>query len=602
MPTSSESIPASKPVRIKKPIKASSTKMRATSSRIVFDDMPKATIGSLKSVWIDELRDELRDPSLMPPPEMKAPKVIVPPVPKRPSFYAFVKTGVDFDTSEWTTEKIAEALAYENWRERSVGETIKEFDIVQLPTEGGSRFEAAQCFKNCEITAEDMEIQGYIIHTMEGGGKPRKPIVVHETTEFKSMMEVPSGVVVKMPTDETEAVRFFGCPVIGTEIFEKGKTIHCFYPVPRQFANRAFRAVFSRIFSDFTKKHLREMIRSLIPNRGEGIALKRGVSARKILGLLHDGKMVKKTIGSKTESRWERLTSDEIYSNLQSKFNVAPDTIKSLLGRHDYTPLGHLKNEPLRTFSERMSARQLKPEDYRYEKAIGIEIETISPVSHEEAQKKIPHFMRTATDGSIKTDGGQSPRESGTQYGIEFRILCNRKYLDSSVLRATDALNKLNVKVNKSCGLHVHFDMRDKTEPEARELATKMSKWLRVLKDLLPAARRANTFCNFESSNLDEHYSAVSMGAYKKQKSIEVRAHSSTTNPIKILHWIRLIEAVIKAKYVPPATKMRTLDVLKMLDLSADDMTYWTKRFNHVNGLSSDTSFYGSMPNEDEGI
>jgi Putative amidoligase enzyme len=109
--------------------------------------------------------------------------------------------------------------------------------------------------------------------------------------------------------------------------------------------------------------------------------------------------------------------------------------------------------------------------------------------------------------------------------------------------------------VNKSCGTHVHFDMRHVDENEALLYGAKIGCCVKALKFILPTWRRNNQYCDktinsFNEGNGDGHnrYAFVNMMAYKKYKTIEVRGHSGTLNAEKILNWIKICETIMYSK------------------------------------------------------
>lgn len=510
------------------------------------------------------------------------------PIKKLPSLKAFISSDQEIEGSSWTNDLIAECLTAELWRARDVDEVCREGDLMVTEADGIITYDRIAGWKDAPLTQEMIDLHACTIFTLEGAGKPRKPVVLRTTVEFKDLLSVPKGIQMKLPTDEIEAKRFFGCDVIITEIIEKGKPTKCFYPVPQRMADKTFRRTFSRVFPDFAKKHFREYIKGMIHGRGDGIRLKRGLSVRKIID------MVEGNVPG-TKAKTKPLTVEEV----SMKVNLPVDTIHQMLARRDYQRL----DRPTMPFLERMDARSLTPADFKYDKALGIEIETVTPLSHENAQKRVPRYVRCAQDGSIRDNAGNKPNGNGV-WGIEYRILIKRSELETRVLKAVEAISNMGASVNKSCGLHVHFDMRDKTKVEAAAIHKRMSDWASALKELVPLSRRDNQYCKFEGADSD-HHKAVSFGSYDKHRTIEVRVHSATLNNIKIIQWVRLFEAIIETK-VSPMPKTSTLDALKMLNLTEADRTYWLKRHQQLNpdlykgGKLVDLSFLGAKADEIE--
>lgn len=521
-----------------------------------------------------------------PAPAVQPPAAIEPPI-NLGSLRAFVAGGAEFDGSEWTTGHIADALTHELWRARDIDEIIKEGDLLYFDeTDGQPAFyDQVRGYKDTQITKEQVELHGYIVWTLEGGGKPRKPIVYRETSEYPSgLLSVPKATFVKMPTDQTEAKRFFDGDVFSLDAVDPQtrKPVKVFAPMPTRFANREFRQTFSRVFPDIARKHFKDHIKGLIEGRGLGIQLKRGVSINRILDMIDGRKR-----GVQVDKH-KPMTAEQV----AQKLGLSVDLVNKVVAKRDYR---HLEDgRPVLPFAQRMEARDLTPVDYRYDKAIGIEIEAVTPVNPTDAQVRMPSYVKVTTDGSLRNDKDQKMSPGGANdaaslakgldglYGLEYRMLIKRSEMEVRIIKAATAIFNLGAKVNKSCGLHVHFDMRDKSLDQTIELGDKLTKWLKCLRELLPASRRANQYCSFDQVANKHHWAVSSYDSYNKHKTLEVRVHSSTLNTTKIINWVRLIETIIETRF-PPVGSPTTVDALKMLGLTEADRTYWLKRHQQLN-------------------
>lgn len=490
--------------------------------------------------------------------------------PSLPSLKSQILSGVPLESCGLTNEQIVAALASECWRTREVGETIRENDLIMYIGFGNntseSVFERVYGYKDVVLTQDMLELNSMSVYTLEGGGKKRKPIVYHETKEYNSIFDVPRGTRVRLPIDENEAIRFFGSDVVITEVADSGRLTKCFYPVPSKMADRKFRRVFSRVFPDFARRHLREHIKGLIRCRGTGLSIKKFVSTKRILRLYQP---------YRKDDNKRPLSCEEIDATL----NLPSGTAELVIARHQNSV------RPIETFKSRMAARSLTPQDFNYDKGLGIEIETVCNIGIEKASELVPSFVRCATDGSIRADPDKDLKPDNVKtFGVEFRILIKRSDMESRVVRALEAISsKCGAKVNRSCGLHVHFDMRDKNPDQFTRIHKHVKTWLSFLKEIVPASRRENKYCNFsENGGGNPHWEAVSSQSYRNHRTLEIRLHSSTLNPIKVIRWIHLIETIMATPFTPPG-KPSTLDALKMLSLSDTDRTYWLKRHQQLN-------------------
>lgn len=121
-------------------------------------------------------------------------------------------------------------------------------------------------------------------------------------------------------------------------------------------------------------------------------------------------------------------------------------------------------------------------------------------------------------------------------------ILCRRREgFDEKLFKFCEHLNKIGATVNSSCGLHVHFDMRERNEHDVRVLAHRLdSNMLHVVRMLDPT-RRDNQYCRAGLSNTDR-YRRVNLCAFDKHETLEIRVHQGTTSYDSIMNWIVLLE------------------------------------------------------------
>ena len=208
---------------------------------------------------------------------------------------------------------------------------------------------------------------------------------------------------------------------------------------------------------------------------------------------------------------------------------------------------------------------------------------------------KLTQFVHVKTDGSLRRNDGDSVgvcREVTLAYcsGNERAVydLC-------SVLKG-------KVYVNKSCGTHVHFDMRHLGIPEVNLYAKRLARCVPALRTLLPKSRRSSEYCANTINTLDTdgkvagpRYSFINLHAYTKHKTIEIRGHSGTINPDKILNWIKLCEKVMSTdlQFVPTPgvdKDANTIDeLIQQYSIDGDLRDYMTSRFKHFNDSGEHT-------------
>lgn len=210
---------------------------------------------------------------------------------------------------------------------------------------------------------------------------------------------------------------------------------------------------------------------------------------------------------------------------------------------------------------------------------LSVEIECIMPDKDAETNF-VMHMrkMKLSNQITVKDDGSVHPNnnnececdeetlensgcECNCEYGKE--IVVTFQYGDWAPLQAVcDKLNEIGCYVNKSCGLHVHFDCRHlKSGRNLGTMARRVARAVPVLKKLLPKSRQTNHFCEHTINTLKggDRYSFVNMHSYNKHRTLEIRGHSGTTDASKIVNWIKVLRTIMDTKCT---VKFETLEQL----------------------------------------
>jgi len=151
-------------------------------------------------------------------------------------------------------------------------------------------------------------------------------------------------------------------------------------------------------------------------------------------------------------------------------------------------------------------------------------------------------YVQLKRDGSLRTDGDKGQP-------VEMVICCpQHKYREvvSDILTLT---NKVGGYVNRSCGLHVHLDMRNR---DVRQSYKNLVSKQKLLQTLVPKDRTTNTYCRpNKSKDFDKEtkiggshasrYKIVNPESYGKYKTLEVRLHHGTLHAGKIINWVSLL-------------------------------------------------------------
>jgi hypothetical protein len=189
---------------------------------------------------------------------------------------------------------------------------------------------------------------------------------------------------------------------------------------------------------------------------------------------------------------------------------------------------------------------------------VGVEIEFASKKNRDFIadtlfEAGLAPFISIKGDGSIKTDSVYTQAHEicviGTQAEIGGIItkLCTILY------------QQCEVRVDKSCGLHVHLDMRNRDVAKSFSNLVSMQN---ILYRMVPAARKTCQYSRPTKGKtyriLDDRYHGINSASMRRHNTIECRIHSGTVDAVKINSWISLLVAsadATKIKRAPTTSK-----------------------------------------------
>lgn len=138
----------------------------------------------------------------------------------------------------------------------------------------------------------------------------------------------------------------------------------------------------------------------------------------------------------------------------------------------------------------------------------------------------------------------------------------------TSLKKVCKALNEADAKVNRSCGLHVHFGASEFTNDQWRRIIVNYANIEAVIDSFMPMSRRGdnNYYCksivnrkgfveiadsndglsHFQNIYRNDRYHKLNLMAYDTHKTIEFRQHSGTTDFEKIENWIKFLSAFLQ--------------------------------------------------------
>jgi len=148
------------------------------------------------------------------------------------------------------------------------------------------------------------------------------------------------------------------------------------------------------------------------------------------------------------------------------------------------------------------------------------------------------------------------------------------------VQKVSVVLGRLRAKINKSCGLHIHFDAANMDLKCWKNLILNYANLESVIDSMMPESRRANDYCRtmgienlksqIESAQTIEiaanifpsRYRKINTQAYFRQKTVEFRQHSGTIESEKIINWILFLHNLVSYSAMNLET-ISTFDALK---------------------------------------
>lgn len=269
--------------------------------------------------------------------------------------------------------------------------------------------------------------------------------------------------------------------------------------------------------------------------------------------------------------------ANKFVASLSKEFNGLKYNVIGGVFTKDKSILTQIQANP----SERIENSK-RPHEKILDKYLGIELEFLTPVTLDTLKTcmiaaHLEGYVHVGTDGSVQSESGFR--------GAEIRVLCKERDAVDIVTRVCKVLNIAGCKVNNSCGMHVHFDMRARSE---KKCYTNLVRLLPLLKSMVPSTRtgewgerycRTNKYADMdEQLSSGSRYYAINAEAYREHTTLEVRLHSGTLNANKILNWIAIIVNVLECPSIIKKDISNLEDYKQYFEVSAKLAEYITKR------------------------
>ena len=245
----------------------------------------------------------------------------------------------------------------------------------------------------------------------------------------------------------------------------------------------------------------------------------------------------------------------------------------------------------LRRMSERESGLNTHPAtvalDYTFNRKFGIEIEAYNCSRERLARELREAGIEVTVEGynhttrphwKLVTDSSLNGNDT---FELVSPILVGETGL-RELEKVCWVLDLCDVKVNESCGLHVHIDAAGFSMATWRNLALSYKHLESVIDRFMPASRRDNYYCKGLGHVSDEtirsartvdelknrignRYHKVNLEAYSRHKTVEFRQHSGTTNFTKMRNWVLFLHKLVTfatREHVPATTTLSDIPFL----------------------------------------
>jgi len=172
---------------------------------------------------------------------------------------------------------------------------------------------------------------------------------------------------------------------------------------------------------------------------------------------------------------------------------------------------------------------------------IGVEIECYIKGSHKDLAKQFLSYDMSLKDKiTIKGDGSLRRQEGETS--TELAILDTEEGINKTLKNIQAVLDNNNTRIDDSCGLHVHLDMRNKIAELCFHNLVKMQN---IFYKMQPGKREENQYCRktrstniFKIINERERYLGINPLSLENHQTLEIRLHEGTYKAKEINNWI----------------------------------------------------------------
>lgn len=220
---------------------------------------------------------------------------------------------------------------------------------------------------------------------------------------------------------------------------------------------------------------------------------------------------------------------------------------------------------------------------------VGVEIEFIHLNNDPGILDELFIQARLHKNVQLTNDGSVKPCHNANGYkGSELRILATVDDFPEVIAKVCKVLTDYRVDgyVNRSCGLHVHLDVRDR---DASVVYTNLVRAMALLKGSQPVGRTTSKFCvPNKYDDIDKHQDGLEASKYlvvnprpfhDGRGTVEVRVHEGSVDAEAITNWVMFLNTIANKQEVIANKKYnRAKDLNKAIALPAACINYIDSR------------------------
>lgn len=207
--------------------------------------------------------------------------------------------------------------------------------------------------------------------------------------------------------------------------------------------------------------------------------------------------------------------------------------------------------------------------DYTFNRNFGVEIEAYNCTRDRLARELTAAGISVQVEGYNHTDHADhwklvtdASLHGNNTFELVSPILHGGQGLEE-LEKVCWVLDLCDVKVNDSCGLHVHMDTAEFDLQTWKNLILTYKRLEGVIDHFMPRSRRNNTYCkrltaiteaainrastisDLRAAFSNNRYHKVNLEAYARHRTVEFRQHGGSTNFTKMSTWIHFLAKMI---------------------------------------------------------